>query len=540
MIARSLALALFAAAAVATTAAAADIPSRPTKISYLAGGSVYIDGGRADGYLEGDTLAVMRGGKPIARLRIAVATTHRASCDTLFVASELEVGDPVWWIGRSESAADSTATAAAPPPVAGADSTLAASPIVGMGSSAAHESSPLHGRIGARWIGVQDRGAASTGFNQPALDFRLDGSNLSGAPVDLAVDARSRRTTTTDASGNLSSEALTRVYRASLSLHDRAARFRLTVGRQMSPTLASVSLFDGALAEYSGPRWSAGLFSGVQPNPLDDRFSSEVLEHGGFVETHSRPLEATRWSAAIGGVTSTDSGQTNRDFLFAQTYVQAPKLSVTATQELDLNRGWKRAAGEAALTPTSTFLLLRYQVSRPFALTGGYDNRRSVRLFRDRLTPETEFDDRFREGGWLGASTEIGPHLRVDGDVRRRGGGSSERSDAWSSGIEVYRWRRWNPVLRARFAQFTNTSLSSQLTSLGLGVDPLPAAHLEASGGVRKSEDRIAGTTENVDWMSYDLDVALARRWLLTGSIERDHSDVDRLLQEYVALSWRF
>ena len=35
-------------------------------------------------------------------------------------------------------------------------------------------------------------------------------------------------------------------------------------------------------------------------------------------------------------------------------------------------------------------------------------------------------------------------------------------------------------------------------------------------------------------------DLALARRWFLNASIERDHSDVDRLLQEYLALSWRF
>jgi hypothetical protein len=387
---------------------------------------------------------------------------------------------------------------------------------------------------------VQDRGAASAGYSQPALDLRLNGANLNGAPVDLAVDARTRRTSTTQPDGSLFSEAVTRVYRASLSLHDPLSRYRLTVGRQMSPTLASVSEFDGALGEYTGARWGAGVFSGSQPDPAGDQVSREIVESGGFVEMHARALDPTRWSAALGAVTSTDSGQTNRDFLFAQGDVHTSLWSAMVTQEIDVNRGWRRAAGDPVLVPTSTFLLARVQATRLLSLNAGYDNRRSVRLYRDRLTPETEFDDQFREGGWVGASYEVGSHVRVDGDLRARGGAASDRSHAWSLGSELYRLGLWNTTLRTRYARFTSVSVGTWLASLSLGVDPLPALHVEGTGGRRNTDELLAGGQEAVDWMSADVDVALARRWFVNGSVERDRSDVDRLFQEYMALSWRF
>ena len=34
---------------------------------------------------------------------------------------------------------------------------------------------------------------------------------------------------------------------------------------------------------------------------------------------------------------------------------------------------------------------------------GGFDSRRSIRLYRDFVSPVTEFDDRYRRGSWIGA-----------------------------------------------------------------------------------------------------------------------------------------
>ena len=71
-------------------------------------------------------------------------------------------------------------------------------------------------------------------------------------------------------------------------------------------------------------------------------------------------------------------------------------------QEVDYYRAWKQAIGEPAWSPTGTFATARYEVTRAVSLNAGYDSRRNVRLYRDAVTPETAFDDAFRQGVWGG------------------------------------------------------------------------------------------------------------------------------------------
>jgi hypothetical protein len=510
----------------------------PTHVSYLAGGTVYIEAGRDDGLGEGDTLAVARGDSLLAKLRVTFLSSHRAACDTLFVAGELRVGDAVHLVAHSSTTPVSATPAAAVP---GATDTLSAvSPLVPLAAAPRRDTGLLHGRIGARLIDVRDHSGAGGGFTQPALDVRLDGANLGGGPADLSVDARTRRTSSTLADGTTGSVAATRVYRASMAFHDPASRYRLTIGRQSSPTLASVSIFDGALAELTRPRWGGGLFTGSQPDVSTDGFSRSVIEHGAYLEWHAPPLAEHRWSTTLGGVTSYQDGQYNRDFVFAQGYYQAPAVSATFAQEIDLNHGWKIAAGEQAVSPTSTFLFARSQLTKMWSMNAGYDNRRNVRLLSDQATPATEFDDRYHSGGWIGSAFALGRHVEIDGDARVRGGTETDRSHGWSAGGEVFGLRAWNARLRAHYASYVSETLDSRLTTLGLALDPHPVIHFETSGGLRESRDLTFASLESVRWFEGDLDVALARRWYVNGSVEVDRGGAVDFTQTYTGLSWRF
>jgi hypothetical protein len=518
--------------------AACPAPARaalPSRVSYLAGGTVYIEAGRDDGLIEGDTLSVARGDSLLAKLRVTFLSSHRAACDTLFVAGALKPGDTVNFVAHSGT----TPVAAAPTAVAAPDSLNGVSPVVPLAATARHDNSLLHGRIGARLLTVRDHSGIGGGFTQPALDVRLDGANMGGGPADLSVDARTRRTSSTLADGTTGSVATTRVYRASMSFHDPASRYRLTIGRQSSPTLASVSIFDGALAELTRPRWSGGLFSGSQPDVTTDGFSRSVVEHGAYLEWHAPPLAEHRWSTTLGGVTSYQDGQYNRDFVFAQGYYQAPSLSATFAQEIDLNHGWKIAAGEQSVSPTSTFLFARTQLTKVWAMNAGYDNRRNVRLLSDQATPATEFDDRYHSGGWVGTSLGLGRHFQLDGDARVRGGTAIDRSHGWSAGGEVFGLRVWNARLRGHYSSYVSETQDSRLTTLGLGLDPHPLVHFEASGGLRESRDLTFATLESVHWFEGDLDVALARRWYVNGCVEVDRGGAVDFTQTYTGLSWR-
>jgi hypothetical protein len=521
------------AAAVPSPAAAA---AGAARVTYLAGGSVYVDAGQAEGVREGDTLEVVRDGAVVARLRAIYLSSHRAACDTLAGGVPARVGDAIRFVARLEAPAPVPAppvqplVPAAAPAAAGPATltTLAPNP---------PRASRLRGRVGLRLFAIQSDEAGD--LTQPAADLRFDAVNAGGLPVDLVADVRGRRTTRSIAGSGAATEASTRVYRLAASLHDVRARRRVTVGRQVSPLLSSVSLFDGALAEWGGERYTVGAFGGAEPDPVQLRPSADVVESGGFLQLRHAPGATRRWSVAMGGVTSSNRGEVNRDFLFTQGSWHDPLLSVTFAQEVDIQRGWRREPGHGPFSLTSTWLLARAEVHRAIALSAGYDGRRVVRLYRDRETPETLFDDRFREGAWTGLSAELGRHVRLSGDARQFGAGH-DRVSSWSGTGELARFGLANARLRARFAGSRGDLSRTRLASVGLGLDPLDGAHLELTGGSRVVTDVPSAADDHATWAGVDLDLSLLRRLLLSLSWERTQGDLEHVDQQYAGMSWRF
>ena len=80
---------------------------------------------------------------------------------------------------------------------------------------------------------------------------------------------------------------------ADLPIGDFRHRFghgaRLSVGRQYSAALSSVSLFDGVTAELNRSRWGLGPFGGLQPDASTMGYSSDIREAGAYVQLHNDP-----------------------------------------------------------------------------------------------------------------------------------------------------------------------------------------------------------------------------------------------------------
>ncbi len=520
---KALAAALLAGTLAAAPAGSLAAPAG-TRVSYLAGGSVYIEAGTLDGIAEGDTLAVLRDGVRLGRLIVRYVSSHRASCDTLGVTELPRVGDAVRFTPR----------AALPDSLAGgaAGDSGAVRPVPPAGVPRPRAARPFRGRIGGSYLRVSPQGGG--GYAQPALDLRLDAALGAG---DLAADLRSRQTYL---SGSNTSSGIGRVYRMSFSIHDDDASRRLTVGRQTSPALSAVNLFDGLLASLASRRWGAGVFAGSQPDPMRFRLSGDQVEGGGYVELHSAPAAARRWTLVSGGIAAYDHGNVDRDYFYLQASYAAPRLWASLAQELDVYSGWKRALGEPLLSPSSTFLAARAQVSRALTLNGGYDTRRNVRLYRDRVTPETEFDDRYRSGAWLGATIEPGAHLRLGADGRTGGGGEGGNYHAWTVNGELNRLPALESDLRLRATQFVGDRSTEWLYSAGLTVRPPGPAQLGVNGGVRTSQDAITKVETRVTWQGADLSLGLARNWYATVSGERNQGGGSDDMQVYSALSWLF
>ncbi|HEU4401238.1 MAG TPA: hypothetical protein VFT43_03965, partial [Candidatus Polarisedimenticolia bacterium] len=513
-----------------------------TRVTYLTGTSVYVEAGREEGLREGDEAQVVRDGQTIATLRVVFLSAHRASCSVVRGTGTVVIGDLVRFVPHGPAEAprsgifETPAQPGSPPggPAIGDTSRGASSPGGLWGTG-------LRGRVGLRYLQVKDREVASAGFSQPALDLRLDGYGLDGGPLDLAVDVRARRTSRTLASGADSNDSQSRVYRLAVSYHldDRQA---ITVGRQFAPAVAALSIFDGVLYDLEGSRWGAGLFTGAQPDAVDLGLSGDIREHGGFVQFRSAPGGAQRWNLTTGIIGSYTQGTVNREFFYLQGQYSNNRLSSFLTQEVDVNRGWKTSeAGESSISPTSTFASLHLRASDRLTFHAGYDNRRNVRLVRDRVTPATAFDDSHRQGGWAGASLRFGGHLETDVDLRTSGGGPSGIASGYSVGLGVDRIGDHNLAVWGRSTRYDNDRSEGWLDSVSAGLDLGPRARLELSLGTLEETNLTDSSLDrSTTWTGLDLDLLLARRWFLLLSTETNRGDQESNDQAYASLTYRF
>ncbi|NNE44927.1 MAG: hypothetical protein HKN12_12030, partial [Gemmatimonadetes bacterium] len=299
------------------------------------------------------------------------------------------------------------------------------------------------------------------------------------------------------------------------------ATFRARAGRQTATALTAVGIFDGLSLEY-GRKWRVGAFTGSQPDVRDFGLSGAVREHGLWLDWRETAEGSSRWRLTTGVVGSYTEGEINRENLVLQARYSGPRLFVSAIQDVDLNRGWKADAGESAVSVTSSFVTARYLVTERLSLDGGVDTRRSIRFYRDRETPETEFDDTYREGYWTGIVLRPSRSSRIGAQARRTTGGSSGDADTGTL-TASNTWPSFrNLRIRLRSTGYRNETLSGWLHAVGVGLDVRNGIHADIGGGVRDE----SGLTRNaaaddIRWYSLDVDYRLTRAWFLLVSLER-------------------
>jgi len=521
----------------ASPASTATDSTRLSVVTYISGQSVYVGAGRADGVREGTSLEVLRAGGVIAIVRATFLASHSSSGEIVSSTAAPAVGDSV----RYHAAVDQTT-------IASSDSTPAQAEARMRTPSGQR---PVRGHVGLRYLSIsQPNVAGGAVFSQPSADVHIDATGIGGTSVGFVIDGRSRRTIGARETQVSALDQQTLVYEASISATQQSSGARVSVGRQYSAALSSVSLFDGLTAELNRSRWGMGLFSGVQPDVATMGYSTAIRESGGYVQVHSEPDGTVPWSVTTGAVDSRDLGQLNREFGFTQVTVNSRVVSLYATQEVDLNRGWKRAAGEPAVSPTSTFAMLSVRPTNELSIQGGVDNRRNVRLYRDYVSPETEFDDAFRQGVWGGVNLSLLQRIRIGGDARVSRGGAAGDAAYYTGSLGLGPISRVRFDVRGRSTSFRTDQSTGWLHAWSVGIDPLEIARLEINGGLRTQ--RLAGgpapatiltpitTLPDTRWIGASIDVSIGRSWYVLASGTRDGSGGDLTNQLYCSLVFRF
>jgi hypothetical protein len=507
---------------------------RIATVTYLSGQSVYIGVGRVDGVREGTTMEVMRAGDVIATLRALFLSSRSTSAEIVTSITMPAVGDSVRYRPASAAAA-----------VASADSSTVHS---GARSRKSSWRRPIQGHAGLRYSQIDRPNAGATPRPQPSADLHIEGSRVGGSPVGFTIDSRSRRVVgANSATGSSSNRIL--VYEGSMSLAHQGSGTRVSLGRQYSAALSTVSLFDGAVVEVTRPAWGVGVFGGVQPDPTLMRFSTAVREAGGYLQFHNRPASGLPWSFTTGAVDSRDLGEINREFAFMQFSASSRRVTLYALQEVDVNRGWKREVGEPAVSLTSSFATVQIRPADWLSVNGGVDNRRNVRLYRDYVSPETEFDDAFRQGVWGGLSlTRF--RLRAGADARVSRGGSAGSADYYTGSLGLDAVTRFRLEARLRSTRFQTTSAQGWLHSWSAATAPLGVAKFEVNGGLRTrtivsppvaaTSFTPAGVLADSRWLGFSLDVNVGRSWYVLLSGTRDGTGAELTNHVYASLVFRF
>jgi hypothetical protein len=515
----------------APTPPATSAPVATAHVTYVTGSSVYLDAGRDNGLQVGDTVEVVRNGAVIARLTVSYLSGNRADCTVAASTQTVAVGDLARYTPRpgAVSPGSGTGTGAAPQGPTGGTTRTGAE---------RSKSGQFHGRVGARYMMVKDRDRSDLGYSQPGLELRLDATGL--GPVDAYADVRARRTYRKLPTGN-ETDSFNGVYRLAVAYHPGDPRQSIVFGRQFAPSLAVVSLFDGLSYEYNAGRWSAGGIYGAQPNP-DLTVSSDIREYGGYWQYRGVSGNSRSYEITTGAIASYDQGNLNRQFAFLQGRYRGPRLNGFAVTEIDYNSGWKVSeGGQSTIDPTSVFASLRYKAGENVDLYGGYDNRRNVLLWRDRVTPETEFDDSHRQGGWGGISFRMGRHAEAAADLRRSTGGPNGTADGYSVRVGLDRLTSADLEFNLRGTHYSNDLSDGWLYSLGSGFDAGSRTHVELAVGHLDETSNVESPLDRTsDWFDLDVDVMIARRWYLLMSGERYSGDGENNDQLYAVVSFRF
>ena len=509
---------LVLASLILMTASVAADAEQSAKVTYVSGNSIYVDAGNDDGVVDGGEFRIVRDGETVARLKVVYLSAHRSSCEILEKSTEILVGDTaVYEPAAAEPAAEKSKAAARP-----------------------RRSRPFRGRVGVQFLAVDNRSANGTDFDQPALNLRLSGQDLGSSGLGLDVDVRARQTNRTLSDGSADDDSRTRVYRMAVDWSGSDVPVRITLGRQFQPAMASLSIFDGVSAAWSGESWSAGILTGSQPDGADFGLSSDVKEHGAYFQYRRSGETGRRLALTTGLVGSYEQSEINREYLYLQTIYGTRKLSLYLTEEVDFNRGWKKALGESSVDSSATFFNVRYRVTDNLSLRAGYDNRRNIRLYRDRETPETEFDDDYRTGLWAGSSYRFAGHYRVGVDYRSSSGGTIGDSDHVTGTFGVYGLTARRIGAGVRATHYSSDLLQGDLLSLYGSLNLVETVRLQLSGGIREEKDTFGSGPQQESWYGLDIDWQLGRSWYVLASYSRETGDLEEIDQLYTALSFRF
>jgi hypothetical protein len=533
------------------------------RVKYRSAAHAYLDAGRPEGLNVGDRLRVVSDRETVAELEVVHLSDQSASCRVVSEKRPVRVGDVVVRAmgvpaapAPSASPAVSAAVSPAPrvtpaPPTVAPTKTPASSPApvpsAAPSSRAAHSPLALR-RPNGPWARV--RGAASVGYFRSwdltpvALDFeqrtaRLDLGlyEIAGYPLSFSVRAGSRQNVRARAlsARTPKDERNDRLYELALRYEAKSNGLGLELGRIGLYRFVGIGYLDGGLARYQViPQLELGGFAGRDADMYGFSPEASGSKYGGFLRLTPSGRSATGYDATLAIVRELGAGEVSREYMSLESRLaHGSRWSFFERAELDFNRGWRQELTGKSQQLSNVSLSASFRMSGSSSAFVSYNGRRNYRYQRNRLVPESLFDNLFYQG--LRAGLNV---MRPHGLGLTLGAGMSLREPDPR-----------HPELNLANAYSVNGSLrhDSLLGSgLAVGIDGSGFANGYTKGGLAsahigrrfgaghfldlsygRSLYRVKESSQDrvTQWSRFLARVELGRRFYLLGDAEYDTGD---------------
>lgn len=530
---------LFALLLLVAGFAFAAAPLGETTISYLTADGFFIGSGSSSGLAAGDTVRVLRNDELVAQGRVLFTADASASCELIEGdLDKLRVGDIVHFTvpQRMLDPVDESPVYSATP----ATPATSASPAR---TVAERKPMSLRGRIGLqlRYTGTDDD---NRDLAEPGLTARLRMDDLFGTALRFELRGRSRyQMRDSEAETTYPDPWNNRIYEASLQMDDPASALGYRVGRVYARAVSGIGVFDGAYVDYDvADSWTVGAFGGLRPDPSTSRVNSDEVKTGVFVQHTRGDWSSQRIDASLAFAGSYHQGEIDEEFLYQQVrYSLGRTLSIYESAELAVNRGWREEAAGSSLELDNILFNVRYSPLDVVSFDVGYDNRRILRTWETKDTPDSLFDDAVREGWRLGSTVRITRDLRftVQGNLRTRSDGGDDtytghaylnHRDLFGSGVSM----------NARLAYYNNPYSTGYQPSIGLAMYPHRRARVHLDAGTRVYEYDSLSTSYTDFWIRPGASVTFGQRWYGQVYHEYTSGDLQNSNRSYLELGVRF
>ena len=491
-------------------------------VRYVSSEHVYLDAGRLAGLDVGTSVLVLRDGVQIGELLVVHAADHSASCRIVNSTVTVVPGD------RARFVPTQLPAGALPDTVAVAVRTRELRPAAVRRERARAPGPRLTGSMALRLEHATETGNVGLSTSTWTLPFRLRVRDL-GRGWELRARGSLRRILR-DGFGTSSptDEWRNRIHEIALVRDGRREDWHLAAGRITNRAAAAAGPFDGlAVNRRVGGVMRLGLFGGFAPAWRDLGFSTADQVAGVTFQYDTAGAPGRGLHLLLAGMGRYHEGEISRENLaMTTTWAGAGGLSLIQSAEIDLNRGWRRDAGESSLDLSSFALGGRWRVDRRIAVRAGWDDRQPVRTWETRDRPDSLFQDAGRRG--LNAGVELrdgaGRRLWLNGSLRSpRAGGPDSRSWSVRGRLPQWPWRELD--LDASLRGFDGPYLAGLAPSLAVAWRGDGRWYGRAGGGVYMYRDQTGDDDRNSTWLSASLERTFARRWSALAELRVDGGD---------------